>query len=181
MQQLRLFLTLTLILGLAYPAFIWGMQKIFFTTSHDNLLLKKNNVIVGHKLIGQNFTSDQYFRGRPSSSDYGTIPSGASNYSPTHQAFQAKVLERKHLLGEESSPDRLTASSSGLDPDILTDTAIKQISRLIQARSLSLSDQFTLEKLVLDLEQKPTLGFMGQPHVNVLELNLKLDEVFSKR
>jgi K+-transporting ATPase ATPase C chain len=151
--------------------------------------------VVGSALIGQEFKSGKYFHGRPSattapdpadssktvSAPYNAANSGGSNYGPTSKALSDRVQADVESLKKENSnmpvpSDLVTTSGSGLDPDISPEAALFQVPRVAKARNLS-EDQ--LRKLVLEQTEERTLGFLGEPRVNVLKLNLALDALRS--
>jgi K+-transporting ATPase ATPase C chain len=145
-------------------------------------LLYVNGTVVGSELIGQNFTSPGYFRGRPSAVGYAGNNSGASNYGPTSAKLMEQVLQRveqvRHengLLPNASVPaDLVLASGSGLDPHISPESALLQVQRVAKARGL---DDSNVRTLVEEHIESLQFGILGQHKVNVLKLNLALDEL----
>lgn len=177
LTALRLFVWMTLILGIIYPFFITTVSQLTMPHQANGSLVKN----VGSKLIGQNFTSDKYFRGRPSATNYNPIPSGASNFGPTSKELAEAVKNRLNgliKLGHGPVPKELLYSSgSGLDPHISPDTAKFQMNRIIKARNLDPTlGKAHIDKIILENTQGRWFGILGQPTVNVLELNVKLDE-----
>lgn len=180
-QSLKLTLIFTVLTGLAYPLLVTGIAQVFFREQANGSLEVRKNQIVGSSLLAQKFESPRYFWPRPSASDFGTVPSGASNLGPTSQTLQSNVLARAEafraahaLPGRNIVPaDMAFQSGSGLDPHISPESAMLQIHRVASARNMSES---TLEELVTKVTEPPQFGFLGEPRVNVLLLNLALDK-----
>lgn len=180
LTSLRLFLWLTLITGVVYPLFITGFAYLAFNKANGQLI-SRNNQIVGSKLIGQQFSADKYFWGRPSAINYNPLPSGGSNLSPTSTILkQAVDKRRQHLLEKHPNQinvphDLLYASGSGLDPHITLSAAKYQVERVAHARGIN--NQQLLE-LIDSMIEKRKFGLLGVPTINVLSLNVALDEKF---
>jgi K+-transporting ATPase ATPase C chain len=199
-QQLRPALTMTLILtvvlGLAYPLAITGIaQAAFPHQANGSLIRDEGGQVVGSELIGQEFTSPHYFWGRPSvtvdadSGDdrpYNAANTTASNLAPTNQKLIDAVTERAAAYREahglaESDPvpvDAVTSSGSGLDPHITPANALIQAGRVAEARGVPAGE---ITQLVEQSIEGRTLGFIGEPRVNVLKLNLALDARYGKQ
>jgi K+-transporting ATPase ATPase C chain len=178
---LRFTLVTTLVFGLIYPLGMTGLSKLLFSKQADGSLIEKNGHIVGSKLIGQTFTSDKYFHSRPSAAGngYDASASSPSNLAATNQALVDRVKSDVAKLQQENPgapipADLVTASGSGLDPEISPAAAEFQIPRVAKARSLSVE---TVKALVARHTQARTWGIFGEPRVNVLELNLDLDSL----
>lgn len=177
-----LFGLLTVITGLIYPAVITGMAQVIFPNQANGSLIVQNGQVDGSLLIGQQFDDPKYFWGRLSATGgqpYNAAASSGSNLGPTNPALEAAVSARIDTLQAADTGNRqpipvdlVTASGSGLDPDISIAAAQYQASRVARARGLS------LEQVQLLIEQHTTgrtFGFLGEPRVNVLKLNLALD------
>ncbi len=185
---LRINIFLTILLGVVYPLAITGICQIVFPHQANGSLITQGDKVIGSELIGQNFTKAEYFEPRPSAAGndgYDATASAASNYGPTNQKLVARVKASVEKFRKENPDyhgpipaDLLTASASGLDPDVSPDSARAQIPRIAKARGIS-TDQ--LDQLVGQLIQQPDLGLLGEPRVNVLKLNLALDQQFPRR
>jgi K+-transporting ATPase ATPase C chain len=172
------FLLLTVLTGVVYPLVVTGIAQVGFPGRADGSLVKRDGVVVGSRLIGQGFEGPRYFHPRPSAAGdgYDAMSSSASNLGPTNEDLLKEVDERRAAYREANDSaapiDALTASGSGLDPHISPENARAQAPRVARARGLD-------EGEVLDLIEQHTdgrsLGFLGEPGINVLELNLALD------
>ena len=171
----------TLLLGVAYPLAITGVAKVAFPyQAGGSLLHDASGQVIGSALIGQGFAKDEYLHPRPSaagSNGYDASASSGSNYGPLNPDFAKRVKGDAAALrtstGHEEIPDdAITTSGSGLDPDISPAYARLQAERIAKARGVSADE---VSKLIADHVEQPTLGFMGQPHVNVLMTNRALD------
>jgi potassium-transporting ATPase KdpC subunit len=181
---LSLFLLLSIITGLLYPLLVTGIGKIAFADKASGSLIVKNNQIVGSALIGQNFSTPGYFWGRPSATGpmpYNGVNSGGSNFGPTNPAQKAAVADRVKALRDADPDNKLaipidlvTASGSGLDPEISPAGAYFQVARVAKARGLNAD---LVNNLVAQSIEEPQLGLLGEARVNVLKLNLALDKL----
>ena len=176
---LRFTVVTTLVFGLIYPLGLTGVSKLLFPRQAAGSLVEKNGQVVGSKLIGQSFSSDKYFHARPSAAGngYDASASSASNLAPTNQALVDRVKSdvaklQQENLGVAIPVDLVTASGSGLDPEISPAAAEFQIPRVAKARGMS---DDSLRGLVARHSLTRTWGIFGEPRVNVLELNLELD------
>jgi len=174
--------------GMIYPLLVWGISAVAFPRQAAGSLVESDGRVVGSRLIGQSFTSREYFHGRPSAAGpdgYDAMASGASNLGPTNaklvSVVEARVAETvRENPGAEAGRipvDLVTASASGLDPDISPAAAYLQVRRVATARRIP---EPRVRSLVAAHVQGRDLGFLGEPRVNVLELNLALDELSSK-
>jgi K+-transporting ATPase ATPase C chain len=179
---LVVFIALTLLTGVAYPLAVTGVAQVAFPGRANGSLVERDGRVVGSRLIGQAFAGARYFHPRPSAAGegYDAMASSASNLGPTNGELIRAVRERRAAYrrendlrpGQQVPIDAVTASGSGLDPDISVANARLQAARVAQARGLDLHDVLAL----IDEHTKGrSLGFLGEPGVNVLELNLALD------
>ncbi|MCA1547295.1 K(+)-transporting ATPase subunit C [Bradyrhizobium sp. BRP19] len=191
-----LLLALTAITGLAYPLAMTGIAGALFPVQAQGSLVEKDGKVIGSALIGQAFKDDKYFHGRPSATlapdpndstktvpaPYNAANSGGSNLGPTSRALADRLKEDVDKLRREnpnaSVPvDLVTTSASGLDPDISPEAAQLQVPRVAKARNLP---DGQVRQLVAANTEGRLLGFLGEPRVNVLALNLALDRIAAK-
>ena len=168
----------TLLTGLAYPLAMTGLGQVLFPAQANGSAIVRDGEVVGSGLIGQAFASDRYFWGRPSAAGqgYDGRASSGSNLGPTSQALADRITAEAARYGVPASdipPELLTASASGLDPHISPRAALFQAERVATARTLPLLE---VQALIAQYTEQRTLGFLGEPRVNVLSLNLALDE-----
>jgi K+-transporting ATPase ATPase C chain len=174
--------------GVVYPLIVWGVGALAFPRqATGSLVFDSRGAVIGSKLIGQSFTGERYFHPRPSAAGadgYDAMASSPSNLGPTSKtlisAVETRVAEASRVDGvpRGSAPvDMVTSSASGLDPDISPDNAYLQVARLAKARGMSVAE---VRRLVASHVTSRDLGFLGEPRVNVLELNLALDALSSK-
>lgn len=169
-------------LGIAYPLAMTGLAQLFFPCKANGQLMIQNGIVIGSAILGQSFTRPGYFHGRPSAAGtngYDASSSGGSNYGPTNREYVDRVNGNAAELKKENPGvpvpiDLVTASGSGLDPDITPAAAMFQIPRIARARGIS---EERLKELIAKHTEPRQFGFLGEPRVNVLELNLTLDRL----
>jgi K+-transporting ATPase ATPase C chain len=197
LKQIRpaivLIVLMTVLTGLAYPLAMTGLAQVLFPHQAAGSLIEKDGKVIGSELIGQNFSDAKYFHGRPSATTdtdpndatktvpapYNAANSSGSNLGPTSKALVDRVKDDAAKLAAENPgtpipADLVTTSASGLDPDITPAGALFQVPRVAKARGLP-ADK--VRQLVEDHVTGRLLGIIGEPHVNVLRLNLALDEM----
>lgn len=168
-----------LLLGLAYPLAMVGFGQAIFPAQANGSLVTENGKVIGSTVAGQAFTGPRYFNTRPSAAGkgYDGLASSGSNYGPTSQALADRVktdvaAAKRSAPGISIPADLVTASASGLDPDLSPEAAFFQVSRIARVRGLP---EDRIRTLVTQQIDHPILGFLGEPHVNVLSLNRALD------
>jgi potassium-transporting ATPase KdpC subunit len=188
-----LVITLTLITGVAYPFAITGIAQVIFPDKAQGSLVERDGKVVGSALIGQEFTSEGYFHGRPSATTtpdpndstksvpapYNAANSGGSNLGPTNKSLIERIQGDIEKLKQENPSaqvpsDLVTTSGSGLDPHISPEAALFQVPRVAKARNLP---ENQIRQLVAENTSDRLVGLLGEPRVNVLQLNLALDRV----
>ena len=180
---ISLFIVLSVVTGLAYPLLVTGLGQLLFPDAAHGSLIFEDGKVVGSELIGQNFTEPKYFWGRPSATGpypYNGAASSGSNLGPLNPALldaaKARIEALRAADPGNSAPipvDLVTASASGLDPHITSAAALYQSQRVASVRNLTVEE---VRSLIEANTEKPLLGFIGEPRVNVLRLNLALDQ-----
>jgi potassium-transporting ATPase KdpC subunit len=178
-------LLFALLLGIAYPLAMTGIGQMVFPRQANGSLVSEKGRIIGSAVIGQAFISDRYFQTRPSAAGkgYDGMNSSGSNYGPTSQALHDRLkaqidVLRKAEPGKVIPGDLVTASASGLDPDLSPEAALYQVDRIAKVRHI---DPAALRDLVGRTTEQPLLGFLGEAHINVFDLNRRLDALQAKR
>jgi len=175
---LFLLLAFTVVFGLGYPLLMTGIGQVAFHDQADGSMVQVKGKDVGSSLIGQEFKGAQWFQSRSSAGSYDALASGGTNLGPNSpdllksvQKARADIARQDGVAPADVPPDAVTSSGSGLDPHISPAYADLQVARVAKARGLSVVD---VQRLVDDHTQGRILGFLGEPRVNVLELNLAL-------
>jgi len=181
-SAIKIFLVLTFITGLAYPLAVTAFARAFFPVKAGGSFIGNGGASPGSELIGQSFKSPRYFWGRPSATGYDPLPSGGSNLSPVSLALQKQAAANAAAFraanpgaaGHPVPAEMVFASASGLDPHITPRAALMQCARVAKARGVRESDIISLIGAMTEPRQA---GFLGEPRLNVLRLNLRLDEM----
>jgi K+-transporting ATPase ATPase C chain len=180
----RMTIATIIVFGIIYPFVVTGVAQLLFPQQANGQLIRHGNQVIGSRLIGQPFTSARYFHPRPSAAGngYDAANSGGSNLGPTTQRLLNRVKASVMVVRAENPTvpvpvDLVTASGSGLDPDISPASAYFQVPRVAHARAVS---EERLREMVAAHIAPRTIGILGEPRVNVLELNLALDQLAGK-
>ncbi|MCX6301347.1 MAG: potassium-transporting ATPase subunit KdpC [Bacteroidia bacterium] len=182
---LRFLTLMTILTGIVYPAIVTVITSLFFNREVHGSLVERNGVILGSELIGQNFSSPEYFWSRPSFNNYNPLPSGASNLGLLNPLLINKIIQREKefLQGNKIKgnlnipPEMVTASASGLDPHISPTAALLQVNRVAKARGMNQERHDQLVSLINELTEKRQFSLLGEPRINVFLLNLKVDNL----
>jgi potassium-transporting ATPase KdpC subunit len=173
---------LTIITGILYPLAVTGIAQTIFHKQANGSLIERDGKVIGSEIIGQNFTKPEYFHPRPSQNSYDAANSGGSNLGPTNPALADRLKKDAAQFRKENPDytgpipaDAITASGSGLDPEISPANALVQAVRVAQARGVPAD---AIRNLLAANTQQRDLGVLGEPRVNVLKLNLALDQAY---
>jgi K+-transporting ATPase ATPase C chain len=173
----------TILLGIVYPLVVTGLAQVLFPRQANGQLIVRNGQVIGSRIIGQPFSSARYFHSRPSAAGngYDAANSGGSNLGPTNQKLVDRIKGNTATLqaenpGQPVPIDLVTTSASGLDPNISLAAADFQVPRIARERGIS---EDAVRQILTRHTQPRQLGFLGEPRVNVLELNLELDSTHS--
>ncbi|MBB3186123.1 potassium-transporting ATPase subunit KdpC [Microbacter margulisiae] len=180
---IKMLLAFMFLLGVIYPLAITGISQVVFPYQANGSIITTNGMPGGSERIGQLFNNPRYFWSRPSACNYDAVPSGASNLGPTSDSLKILIQKRRqtfiagnHLPANAFVPvEMLTASGSGLDPDISPESAYLQMDRVCDARNYSPAQRQQVQKLIANHIERPTFDMLGEARVNVLELNRDLD------
>ncbi len=184
---IRITIVFTFLTGLLYPLGVWGLCQGLFSRQANGSMVSAGGVVVGSELIGQNFVKPEYFHPRPSAAGngYDGLSSSGSNFGPTNQKLIDRVKGDVDKFRKENPDytgpipaDAVTASGSGLDPHVSPATADIQAARVAKARGVGI-DQ--VRQLIAANTESRTLGFLGEPRVNILKLNIALDRQFAHK
>jgi potassium-transporting ATPase KdpC subunit len=173
---------LTIITGILYPLAVTGIAQTIFHKQANGSLIESDGKVIGSEIIGQNFAKPEYFHPRPSQNSYDAANSGGSNLGPTNPALADRLKKDAETFRKDNPEytgpipaDAITASGSGLDPEISPANAISQAARVAKARGASTD---AVQNLVAINTKQRDLGVLGEPRVNVLKLNMALDQAY---
>ncbi|MCE1164027.1 MAG: potassium-transporting ATPase subunit KdpC [Bacteroidetes bacterium] len=183
--SIKLLLAMTLVTGIIYPFIIFAAGRLMFPYKTSGSLIERGGKIIGSELIEQNFDSTIYFHPRPSAVNCNPLPSGGSNLGPTSKQLKniSDSLEAVYVLQNgldkniHAPSDALFSSGSGLDPHISLENARLQSERISNARKFDEDKRKRLNELINSMLEKPQFGILGEPVINVLELNVELDKL----
>lgn len=186
-KTLNLFIALTLITGLIYPAAVTFMAQTILPYQANGSIIMMNQIAVGSELIAQNFQKQNYFWPRPSACDYSMLPAGASNLGPSSAELKKSFDKRLETFCASNgvstleailtAREMLFASGSGIDPHISLASALIQSKRVAAARKYDMEKNIKLQEMILANTEPPQLGFLGETRVNVLKLNISIDNL----
>lgn len=175
----RALITMIILLGVAYPFAMYGVGSVCFPKEVHGSLIVRDDKIIGSELFSQKITKPGFFHARPSAGDFQTVASGASQFGATSKAqddaIKSRLNEYPDLdLSAKGAGDLLTASGSGLDPDLSPEAAKLQVQRIIDERGWDHQHQEKIDHLIDRMTKSRTFGILGMPRINVLDLNLAL-------
>ena len=184
-QAFKMLLLMTLLTGIIYPLFITMVGQLIFPHQANGSILYKDDTVIGSQLLGQSFFDSIYFHPRPSAINHNPVPSGASNLGLSSTALREQVNTREKEFREKNfladsidvPSEMIFASGSGVDPHISKEAAFLQVPRIIKSRTLNTSQSILVYKLIDSMTENRQFGILGEEVVNVLELNIKLNEL----
>jgi K+-transporting ATPase ATPase C chain len=182
---LKFLFAMIILTGIIYPLFMADVAQAFFSFKANGSLIKKDGLIVGSTLIGQQFDSSIYFSSRPSATGYNPIPSSGSNLGPTSDKLKKLTIDRRtefikfnSILDTANVPNEMIfASGSGLDPHISPQAAFMQMERVAATRNFNEEQKIQLRKLIENTIEPPQFFLLGEPRINVFKLNLAIDNI----
>lgn len=186
MIALKFLLCMIILTGIIYPLMMTGITQVVFPKKANGSLIVKDGKLLGSRLIGQKFDSIIYFSSRPSAIDYKPVPSSGSNLGPTSDKLKIQLTERRKEFAilnsvtdsSEIPIEMLFASGSGLDPHISPEAAFIQLNRIAASRNYNDIQKKKLQELIQSLVENPQFSLLGEPRINVFELNLAMDNKF---
>lgn len=182
---IKFLLGMIILTGIIYPFFMTGLAQIVFPVKANGSLFTKDGKIVGSTLIGQKFDSSIYFSSRPSAINYNPVPSSGSNLGPTSDKLKTKMTERRKAFAKINSvkdtaaipKEMIFASASGLDPHISPEAALLQLDRVATSRNYNKDQKLRVQELIKSKTEGLQFSLLGEPRINVFELNLALDNI----
>jgi len=183
--SLKAIFILTILTGIVYPVLMIIVSHFIFPQRASGSLITINGEIIGSEIISQKFQSEKYFWSRPSAIDYNPLPSGASNLGPTSRSLQKIVEQRKTFFTEKNflssnvalPTEMVFSSGSGIDPHISPEAALLQVQRIALAHGFDEVKVNKLRSMIQKMAEPLQFGFLGQPRINVLLLNIELDKI----
>lgn len=182
---IKFLLGMIILTGIIYPFFMTGLAQIVFPVKANGSLFTKDGKIVGSTLIGQKFDSSIYFSSRPSAINYNPVPSSGSNLGPTSDILKKQMTERRKAFATINSikdstvipQEMIFASASGLDPHISPEAALLQLDRVATSRNYNEDQKLRVQELIKSKTEGLQFSLLGEPRINVFELNLALDNI----
>lgn len=182
---IKFLLGMIILTGIIYPFFMTGLAQIVFPVKANGSLFTKDGKIMGSTLIGQKFDSSIYFSSRPSAINYNPVPSSGSNLGPTSDKLKTKMTERRKAFAKINSvkdtaaipKEMIFASASGLDPHISPEAALLQLDRVAASRNYNKDQKLRVQELIKSKTEGLQFSLLGEPRINVFELNLALDNI----
>jgi potassium-transporting ATPase KdpC subunit len=188
MIALKFLLSMIILTGIIYPLMMTGVAQVIFPEKANGSLIVKDGKLIGSRLIGQKFDSIIYFSSRPSAIDYNPVPSSGSNLGPTSDKLKMQLTERRKEFATLNSVkdstkipvEMLFASGSGLDPHISPEAALIQLNRVVASRNYNDIQKKKILEIIQNLVENPQFSLLGDPRINVFELNLAMDKMDNK-